>query len=120
MNNRNPSEVLYHKFIIQGFVSCQDWGHPSSLKTLTTLKGSEAQYNYYDYMDAFEKVLFSQNKDFDYSWFMMFDKKISDQIPSWFIKWWEMFESIPQIFPEPIQDALRYFSSRFQVTSHTS
>ena len=48
MNNRNPSEVLYHKFIIQRFVSCKDWGHPSSLKTLTTLKGSEPQYNYYD------------------------------------------------------------------------
>ena len=30
----NPSRVLYHKFIIQNFVSCKDWGHPSTLKPL--------------------------------------------------------------------------------------
>ena len=71
-------------------------------------------------MDAFEKVLFYQNKNFDHSWFLMFDKKFSGPIPSWFIKWWDMFGSIPQIFPDPLKDALRYFSSRFQVTRHTS
>lgn len=123
MNKTNPSEVLYHKFIITGFVSCKDWGHPSSLKTLTKLKsltGSELQYSYYDYMDAFEKVLFYQNKNFDHSWFLMFDKKFSSPVPSWFLKWWEMFGSIPQIFPEPLQDALRYFGSRFQASSHGS
>ena len=54
----NPSIVVYHKFIIQSFVSSKAWGHPSTLKTLTVLKGSEPLYNYYDYMDAFEKVLF--------------------------------------------------------------
>ena len=70
MNKRDPSVVLYHKFIITGFVSCKDWGrHPSLLKTLTNLKsltGSELYYSYYDYMDAFEKVLFYHNKDFDH------------------------------------------------------
>ena len=106
MNKGDPSVVLYHKFIITGFVSCKDWGrHPSLLKTLTNLKsltGSELYYSYYDYMDAFEKVLFYQFKNFDHSWFLMFDKKFSCPIPSWFLKWWEMFGSIPQIFPEPL------------------
>ena len=120
MDRKNPSEVLYHKFIIQSFISCKDWGHPSSLKTLTVLKGSKPQYHYYDYMDAFEKVLFNQNKNYDHSWFMQFDKKFSSPIPSWFLKWWEMFGSIRHNFPEPLQDALRYFSTRFQVDSHTS
>ena len=120
MDHKNPSEVLYHKFIIQSFVSCKDWGHPSSLRTLTALKGSEPQYSYYDYMDAFEKVLFYQNKNYDHSWFMQFDKKFSSPIPSWFLKWWEMFGSIPHNFPGPLQDALRYFNTRFQVDSHTS
>ena len=98
MNKTNSSEVLYHKFIITWFVSCKGWGHPSSLKTLTNLKsliGLELQYSYYDYMDAFEKVLFYQNKNFDHSWFLMFDKKFSSPVPSWFLKWWEMFRSIP-------------------------
>ena len=59
MNKKgNPSAVLYHKFIITGFVSCKSWGHPSTLKLLTDHKGSELYYSYYDYMDTFEKVLF--------------------------------------------------------------
>ena len=123
MNRNNSAEVLYHKFIITVFVSCKDWGHPSSLKTFTNLKsltGSKLQYNYYDYMDAFEKVLFFQNKNFDHSWFLMFDKKFSSTMPSWFLTWWEMFGSIPQIFLEPLQDALKYFISRFQALNHGS
>ena len=31
-----------------------------------------------------------------------------------------MFGPIPQIFPEPLQDALRYFSSRHQASNHGS
>ena len=116
----NPSRVLYHKFIIHSFVSCKDWGHPSTLKPLTVLKGSEPLYNYYDYMDAFEKVLFFQNKTYDHSWFIQIDKNFKGQIPSWFLKWWEMFGTTPQNFPEPLQDALRYFSSRFQIDKHSS
>ena len=68
MNKKgDPSVVLYHKFIIIGFTSCQNWGHPSTLKQLTDYKGSELYYSYYDYMDAFEKILFFQNKNYDHS-----------------------------------------------------
>ncbi|KAL4643880.1 hypothetical protein ACB092_02G123500 [Castanea dentata] len=105
-NRGNPSEVLYHKFIITGFVSCKDWGrHPSWLRTLTNLKsltGSELHYSYYDYMDTFEKVLFYQNKNYDHSWFLMFDKKFFGQIPSWFLKWvgnvWIHSSDFPRTF----------------------
>ena len=124
MNKRDSSEVLYHKFIITGFVSCKDWGqHPSLLKLLTGLKsltGSELYYSYYDYIDAFEKVLFCQNKSYDHSQFLMFDKKFNSRIPSQFLKWWKMFGSAPQNFPEPLQDALQYFSSRFQASGPNS
>ena len=71
-------------------------------------------------MDAFEKVLFFQNKNYDHSWFLMFDKKFFSIIPSWFLKWWEMFDPIPQILPKPLQDALRYFSSRHNASVHGS
>ena len=50
-------------------------------------------------MDAFENILFYENKNFDHSWFLMFDKNFNSQIPTWFLKWWEMFKSIPHIFP---------------------
>nr|POF03546.1 hypothetical protein CFP56_69294 [Quercus suber] len=118
MNKKNPAEVLYHKVIFTGFVSCEEWGqHPSFLKVL---KDSGLHYSYYDYIDAFEKVLFYQNKSFDHSWFLMFFKPFSSPIPSWFLKWWEIFGPAPQILPEPLQEAFRYFSSRFQPSSHGS
>ncbi|KAL4597801.1 hypothetical protein ACB092_11G015000 [Castanea dentata] len=123
-NNKDPSVVLYHKFIITGFVSCQDWGqHPSELRILKNYKspsGSTLYYSYYDYMDAFEKVLFIQNQNYNHSWFMMFSKEFMGQLPSWYLRWWEMFGSIPQIFPKPLQDALRYFDSRYKTSSHRS
>nr|POE52648.1 hypothetical protein CFP56_43080 [Quercus suber] len=122
MNKKDPSQVLYHKFIIKGFVSCAEWGpHPSLLKTLKETRGlTELQYSYYDYMDAFEKILFYQNQDFDHSWFMMFERSFKGPIPVWFLKWWEMFGLIPQILPEPLQDAFRYFSSKFPLSAHGS
>ncbi|KAL4627903.1 hypothetical protein ACB092_05G200100 [Castanea dentata] len=120
----DPPVVLYHKFIITGFVSCKEWGqHPSLLRILKNYRspsGSVLHYSYYDYMDAFEKVLFFQNQKFNHSWFLMFSKDFESQTPSWFLKWWEMFGSIPQIFPEPLQDALRYFDSRCSSSRHRS
>lgn len=81
MNKTDASVVLYHKFIITSFVNCKDWGqHPSLLKKLKNLKsltGIELHYSYYDYMDAFKKVLFHQNQNFDHSWFLMFNRKLS-------------------------------------------
>ena len=50
----------------------------------------------------------------------MFHKKFFSPIPSWFLKWWEMFSLIPQVFPEPLQDALRYFDSRYNPSAHGS
>ena len=40
--------------------------------------------------------------------------------PSWFLQWWEKFGSIPLIFPEPLQDALKYFDSRCTSSKHRS
>ena len=87
---------------------------------LRTIEGTTILYCYYDYMDAFEKVLFYQNKNFYHSWFMMFDKNFNGQIPMWFFKWWKMFGLVPLIFLEALQEALKYFTSRFQVNNHNS
>ena len=54
----DPSVILYHKLIITRFISYKEWGqYPSLLKTI---EGTEIQYSYYDYIDAFENILFYQ------------------------------------------------------------
>lgn len=117
-DKKDPPIVLYHKLFIKKFISYKEWGqHPSILRTL---EGMVPQYSYYDYVDAFEKVSYFQNGTFDHSWFLMFDKNFDSQIHTWFLKWWEMFRSVPQILPPALQDTLRYFSSVFTMDNYTS
>ena len=62
MNKKgDPSEVLYHKFIITSFVSCESWGHPSTLKILKNHRGPELYYSYYDWTPL-RKSYFSRTK----------------------------------------------------------
>ena len=51
----DPSVILYHKLIITRFISYKEWGQYPSL--LRTIEGTEIQYSYYDYIDAFENIL---------------------------------------------------------------
>ena len=51
------------------------------LRNYKSPSGSVLHYSYYDYMDAFEKVLFFQNQNFDHSWFIMFGKDFKDITP---------------------------------------
>lgn len=50
----------------------------------------------------------------------MFDKNFDSQIPTWLLKWWEMFGLVPQILPPALQDTVQYFSSVFTVDNHAS
>ena len=95
----DPSVVLYHKLIITKFVNCKEWGqHPSLLRTIQ-IESSEIQYSYYDYIDAFEKILFYQNKNFHQSWFLIFDKNFNSQISTWFLNVWINPSDLPRTSP---------------------
>ena len=87
----NPKKVLYNIIFIIKFTRQQTWGpHPQILKTL---QGHLVQYSYYDYIQAWYKVLLHQTPTMSHSWFIGCATEfniIKNQckFPMWFIKWW--------------------------------
>jgi hypothetical protein len=60
--------VLNHKIQIVKFTSLKSWGsHPFLLKSL---KNHPIKYSYYDYIDAWSKILLHQNENMSHSWFI--------------------------------------------------
>jgi hypothetical protein len=61
-------KVLNHKIEIIKFTSLRQWGsHPFLLKPL---KNHPIKYSYYDYIDAWFKILLHQNDNMSHSWFI--------------------------------------------------
>ncbi|KAI8571495.1 hypothetical protein RHMOL_Rhmol01G0124300 [Rhododendron molle] len=113
----NPNKVIYHSLYIHNIVSLDQWGHPSVYKKLPD---HPVEYNYYDYIDAWFKILLYENEGFTHSWFIQFDHKFNSVIPSWFNRWWHQNGAIPDILPTELLDQVNYFATINKVTDHTS
>ena len=96
-------KLLYHKIEIIKFTSFRQWGtYPFVLKPL---QGHPIQYSYYDYIDAWFKILLHQNDNMSHSWFITWHEKYNFvkpecQPPMWFIKWWSKHGSHVEIIPD--------------------
>jgi hypothetical protein len=99
-------KVLYHKIEIIKFTSLRQWGtYPFILKPL---QGHPIKYSYYDYIDAWFKILLHQNNNMSHSWFLAWHKeynfiKSKCQPPMWFLKWWSKHGSQAEIIPDVLQ-----------------
>ena len=88
---------------------------------MRNLLGHSLQYNYYDYMDTWFKIVLYQNKSYSHSWFFSFDKHFkSTSIPSWFLRWWKQYGAINELIPSDLMDQVNYFSNSYKVNSHMS
>ncbi|KAG6625818.1 hypothetical protein CIPAW_15G004800 [Carya illinoinensis] len=86
----------------------EEWEtHPYTFKTV---KGTETQYNYYDYIEAWLKFPLFQTPNMQHSWFFNFDKKCKQSFPLWFQKWWHFFGPITELFPDNLQQAIKHFT----------
>jgi hypothetical protein len=66
------------------------------------------KYSYYDYIDAWSKILLHQNNNMSHSWFIGWSKefnivKSECQIPMWFLKWWSKHGAQTEIIPDKLQ-----------------
>ncbi len=99
--------VLNHKLDIIKFSSLKSWGsHPFLLKSL---HGHSIKYSYYDYIEAWSKILIYQDKNMSHSWFIQWNKEFNIikpecQILIWFLKWWSQYDSQTEILPDSLQD----------------
>lgn len=102
----NTNVYNFSKIIIKKIISPEEWG-------LSTLKEKEffhqqqkisVKFNYWDYVEGFNKVFLYQNARKKHSWFI----KVCNQVynhpkPNWFINWWKFHGPSVQILPEPLK-----------------
>ena len=100
-------KVLNHKIEIVKFTSLRQWvSHPFLLKPLFN---HPIKHSYYDYIDAWSKILLHQNDDMSHSWFIQWSQefniiKLECQIPIWFLKWWSIHGAQTEIISDVLQD----------------
>jgi hypothetical protein len=82
----------------------RQWGNPWKIKPF---KDHPEGYSYYDYIDAWYKILLYQFDDMSHSWFIQFHKdyqfvKQECQPIMWFLKWWSKHGSQAEIIPDTL------------------
>ncbi|WMV59383.1 hypothetical protein MTR67_052768 [Solanum verrucosum] len=100
----NTSENVYNfsKMIIKQIISIEDWGISSMTERLFSLNKVSMKFKYWDYIQAFNKVLHYNNERHKHTWFIKVCAKIfTNNIPNWFFSWWSYHGPTIKILPEP-------------------
>jgi hypothetical protein len=100
------------------FISQEMWELPPH--QTKPLKGHAIPYSYHDYVDAWYKVFLYQFDNFAHSWFVQFDRDFRSPFPTWVLRWWQVHGPCHNIMPIAVKDAVKYFSTAFQVSGHQS
>jgi hypothetical protein len=96
--------IAFHNCYIRKIISLRDWGRPFDLQFLPR---HTKKFNYYDYIEAWTKVIFYQNNKDNHSWYFCFDNQFNSQLPSWFNRWWNAYDTIPEVLPPALMWILR-------------
>ncbi|WMV13409.1 hypothetical protein MTR67_006794 [Solanum verrucosum] len=100
----NTSENVYNfsKIIIKQIISIEDWGISSMKERQISLNKVPTSFTYWDYIDAFSKVLYNSNERHKHTWFIKVCAKIFiEPIPNWFLNWWSHHSPTTKILPNP-------------------
>ncbi|KAG5619546.1 hypothetical protein H5410_004764 [Solanum commersonii] len=84
----------FSKIIIKRVITPEEWGM-SPLKERDYIHPKQkivVKYNYWDYVDNFNKALLYENANRKHSWFIKICANVFTQpIPNWFCKWWTLY-----------------------------
>uniref|UniRef100_M1C2X5 Zinc knuckle family protein n=1 Tax=Solanum tuberosum TaxID=4113 RepID=M1C2X5_SOLTU len=100
----NTAENVYNfsKMIIKQIIHIEDWGISSMTERQISLNGVKMSFTYWDYIQAFDKVLCYNNERHKHTWFIKVCAKIfANPIPNWFLNWWSYHGPTIKILPEP-------------------
>ncbi|KAL2246250.1 UNVERIFIED_CONTAM: hypothetical protein Sindi_2893200 [Sesamum indicum] len=100
----NKEIYNFSKMIIKKVIPLEDWGISPMKDKEILINKSAVKYNYWDYCDAFMKVLDYENDKHKHSWFIKVCANVyNTDIPHWFIHWFYYFGPTPNILPEKIK-----------------
>ncbi|KAG5605414.1 hypothetical protein H5410_026906 [Solanum commersonii] len=81
----------------------EEWGL-SPLKEMDYIHPEHkvaVKYNYWDYIDGFNRALLYENANKKHSWFIKICSNIFERnIPNWFCRWWTLYGPSVKILPE--------------------
>ncbi|KAG5605211.1 hypothetical protein H5410_026703 [Solanum commersonii] len=100
----NTGENVYNfsKMIVKQIIHIEDWGISSMTERQISLNNVKISFTYWDYIQAFDKVLCYNNERHKHTWFIKVCAKIfASPIPNWFLNWWSYHGPTIKILPEP-------------------
>ncbi|CAL9010817.1 unnamed protein product [Prunus brigantina] len=109
----DPTKIICHSLYIHRVLSQKDWGpRPHELRTLP----SKFQYNYADYVEAWYYIFLHQTPEFSHSWFINFDVKFRNDLPYWFLHWWDTHGPKSDILPPQVNELITYWTQKTKFT----
>ncbi|KAG5619540.1 hypothetical protein H5410_004758 [Solanum commersonii] len=88
--------------ISTGCVEFQNWGISSMKERKISLNKVPTSFTYWDYINAFNKVLYYNNERHKHTWFIKVCAKIFvEPIPNWFLNWWSYHGPTTKILSDP-------------------
>ncbi|KAG5622123.1 hypothetical protein H5410_007341 [Solanum commersonii] len=99
---QSANDYNFSKMIIKHIIQIEDWGISSITERQFSLNKVMVNFTYWDYVQAFNKVLCYNNERHKHSWFIkVFAKIFVNSIPNWFLNRWSYHGPIIKILPEP-------------------
>ncbi|XP_028096083.1 uncharacterized protein LOC114296004 isoform X1 [Camellia sinensis] len=110
-SNRTASPINYSKATIQSIMPIQAWGiHPHVTRSL------DIRYSYWDYITAFTQTFYYMNPPRSHSWFFrVLPDVLKNDLPSWFLIWWDTFGLQLDAFPEYVRLAFNEWQAIFSI-----
>ena len=89
IQTHDPNIIDYSKVVLKQILIHSQWkAQPQITKNFSQLFDHQF-YNYYDYIEAWDRFLLLQNNIYRHTWFFHFDmyRKKDIMIPRWFMDW---------------------------------
>ncbi|KAG5615884.1 hypothetical protein H5410_015708 [Solanum commersonii] len=100
-NNLHEKSYNFSKIIIKQIISVEDWGMSAMKERQISLNNTRMNFTYWDYIQAFDKVLYYNNDKHKHTLFVNVCAKIfAEPIPNWFFNWWPYHGPTVHILPE--------------------
>lgn len=76
----------FSKIIIKKIISVEDWGIFTMKERQISLNDTRMSFTYWNYIQAFDKVLYYNHDRHKHTWFVKICAKIfAEKIPNWFL-----------------------------------
>jgi len=101
----NTSENIYNfsKIIIKQIIFVEDWGISTMKERHISLNKIAMSLTYWDYIQAFDKVLYYNNDRHKRTWFIKVCAKIfAGPIPNWILNWWSYHDPTIKVLHDPL------------------